>query len=255
MTKFIIKKIAKVKLRKPLLIEGLPGIANVARIAINFLIENLSAKKYADIYSFAFPNSVLVNENSGIEVFSASLYYAKGKSRDLLFLCGDAQPVSEEASYELSEKVIDLAYSLGVREVITLGGIGLSAESVKPRVHGVIIKDNYVKILKNHGVILDGNNTVKVIVGAAGLILGLAKLRGMNGFSLLAETKGDPNHIGIRAARSIVQVLINYLHLNLSVRDLDKEIRNIEKESLENIKLEKMYKAQELKKVKPNYIG
>ncbi len=148
MTKFIIKKISKIKLRKPILIEGLPGIANVARIAVNFLIENLKAEKYADIYSFAFPNSVLVNENSGIEVFAASLYYAKGKGRDLLFLCGDAQPVSEEASYELADKVIDLCFSLGVGEVITLGGIGLSAESVKPRVHGVVIKDNYIKILK-----------------------------------------------------------------------------------------------------------
>ena len=43
----------KVTLRNPLLIEGLPGIANVGKIAVDFLIEEFKAKKglmYFDEY-------------------------------------------------------------------------------------------------------------------------------------------------------------------------------------------------------------
>ena len=40
---------SKLKLNKPIFIEGLPGIANVGKIAVDFMIDELKAKKLYSI--------------------------------------------------------------------------------------------------------------------------------------------------------------------------------------------------------------
>ena len=42
------------ELNRPILIEGLPGIGNVGKIACDFLCEKIDAKKFATIYSESF---------------------------------------------------------------------------------------------------------------------------------------------------------------------------------------------------------
>lgn len=50
-----IKKKGKTpKLTNPLLIEGLPGIGNVGKLAVEHLIDTINAKKFAEIYSKDF---------------------------------------------------------------------------------------------------------------------------------------------------------------------------------------------------------
>ena len=41
---FKIKKISRPKLKNPILIEGLPGMGNVGKIAVDFMIENLKTR-------------------------------------------------------------------------------------------------------------------------------------------------------------------------------------------------------------------
>jgi len=54
-----IKKIKKMpKLTNPILIEGLPGIGNVGKLAVEHLIDTIKAKKFAEIYSKDFPPQV-----------------------------------------------------------------------------------------------------------------------------------------------------------------------------------------------------
>ena len=45
-----IKIVEKVKLKNPLLIEGLPGIGNVGKVAVDFIIDNIKAKKILMLY-------------------------------------------------------------------------------------------------------------------------------------------------------------------------------------------------------------
>ena len=75
MDKWIIdKKIGdSVKLKNPILIEGLPGIGNVGKISVDFLIDQLKHKVMYTIYSTSFPHSVFVNDNNVIEM--PSLHY------------------------------------------------------------------------------------------------------------------------------------------------------------------------------------
>jgi uncharacterized protein (TIGR00162 family) len=260
MSKYIIKTKKIGKLKNPILIEGLPGIGNVARIAVDYLIHKLNAKEFATIYSYSFPNSVFLNEDSTVELPKVQLFYWKNKKgRDLIFLTGDIQPPNEEDSYFLAEKILEISKKIGVREVITLGGIGMTGEPKESRVHGAVTDKKYINELKKFGVLMDGNGVVGAIVGAAGLLLGLGKLKGMKGISLLAETFAHPAYIGIKGSKSILQILSKYLNLKLDLNELDKEIHRIEsiklKRANERMK-EIIEEAEVLKEAQENrYIG
>src|SRR3989338_8951316 len=124
-------------LNKPILIEGLPGIGNVGKIAVDFLIEELNAKKLYSFFSHKFPYSVFINEENLVEMPKLELYYKKfndGKKRDLLLLTGDIQPIDEESCYTFCEEIIKIAKHFKCSEIITTGGIGLQNIPEKPRV-------------------------------------------------------------------------------------------------------------------------
>src|SRR3989344_6479049 len=102
----------KVQLKNPLFIEGLPGIGNVGKIAVDFLIEELKAKKLYTFFSHKFPHSVFVNEDNLVEVPKLEMYYKQFRDhskKDLLLLTGDIQPIDEESCYSFCEEIIKIA--------------------------------------------------------------------------------------------------------------------------------------------------
>lgn len=229
--KFLIERFCKKpKLKNPILIEGLPGVGNVARIAISYLISKLNAKLYLALYSYIFPNSVFVNEDSTIELPRLEFYFWKNPKgdRDLLLVSGDYQPSSGEESYLLAEKILDIAQDLNVKEIITLGGFPVNRELSKVKIYGAVTDKSYIKEFSKLNVLFDSTNGVNLIIGAAGLLLGLGKLRGMKGISLLAETRGFGETIGMRSSRELLVVLTKYLGIDLPFKELDEEIRKIE---------------------------
>ena len=76
------------KLNNPVFIEGLPGIGNVGKIAVDFLIEELKAKKLCSFFSYRFPHSVFVGENNLVEMPKIELYYKKfNKKEEEIYCC------------------------------------------------------------------------------------------------------------------------------------------------------------------------
>ena len=71
------------------MIEGLPGIGNVGKVATDFVIDQLNALKLYEITSPTFPNSVFVNENNLVELPKIELYHKKIGDKNLLFLAGE----------------------------------------------------------------------------------------------------------------------------------------------------------------------
>ncbi len=57
-----IKEFMEIEPNNPVLIEGLPGLGLVGKIALRYLIKQLKAKKIAYLYSPHFPYFVLVNK-------------------------------------------------------------------------------------------------------------------------------------------------------------------------------------------------
>ena len=55
----------KVKLHNPILLVGLPGIGNVGSLVVQYLIQQLNAKEFAELYSHHFPYMVIVTPDGG----------------------------------------------------------------------------------------------------------------------------------------------------------------------------------------------
>src|SRR3989338_3688010 len=224
MSTWRIDSIGKIpRLNNPILIEGLPGIGNVGKVAVYFLIDEIKAKKLYEITSYTFPHSVFVNEDNLVELPRKEVFYKKfgGKRQDLIFLSGDVQPVDEISSYEFSEKVLDMVEQFKGREVITLGGIGLAEVPKKPKVYCTGSTKRIIQKYKN-GMVNDKlYGVVGPIGGVSGLLVGMAGRRNMEAISFLAETYGHPMYLGIKGAKEILNILNKKLELKIDINKLD----------------------------------
>lgn len=252
------------KLNKPILVEGLPGIGNVGKVAVDFIIDEINALKLYEIYSHTFPHSVFVNEQNLVELPKIEMFYKKfpGKKQDMLLLAGDIQPVDEVSSYEFSEKILDIFNEFGGSDVITLGGIGLSEIPKKPKLYCTGNNKKIIKKYKN-GMVQDKlYGVVGPIVGVSGLLVGLSTNRKIDAISLLAETYGHPMYLGIKGARQILKLFNMKLKLNLDLNKLDKEIKEVEAEIIKRTEqLSEVSRSTAIKKLKgkighdADYIG
>ncbi len=256
MTTWKIKKYDNPKLKNTILVEGLPGIGNVGKIATDFIIDNLKAKKFLRIYCYAFPHTVFINDENLVELPIIEMYYKKGKKNDLILVSGDIQPIDEESCYEFCEETLNIFQKLNGKEIITLGGIGLQDIPVNPK---VFCTANNKKILERYKKykFLDTKiyGIVGPVVGVSGLLVGLAKEREIPAVSLLTETFGHPNYLGIKSARETLKALDKILNLNLNLKQLDTEINEIEREFKKSLDMEKILTEKKVKPKDTTYIG
>jgi len=219
----------KPKLKNPILIEGLPGIGNVGKLAVEHLIDSIKAIKFAELYSKDFPPQVFINTNGTIELVKNEFYYWKAKKknqRDLILLTGDYQGLSSHGQYDLVEKILDIAEELGVKEIFTLGGYGLGHEIREPKVLCATTDKNNVKTMKKHGAIFKRNEPGGGIVGASGLLLGLGQLRGLQGTCFMGETPGylvDP-----KSAKAVLNILMRITNVEVNLSALERKAKEIE---------------------------
>lgn len=232
--KFISSLKSLPKLNNPVLIIGLPGIGNVGKVVADFIVEDLKAKKLYDIFSHEFPHSVYVTEQNLVELPNISLYYkafADKKKRDILVLVGDVQPISEESCYDFVDALLEKFIDLSGTEVITLAGIGLKTVPEKPLIYCTGNSKKLVSQWKNDtNVRTDLFGFVGPIVGVSGVSVGLAKLKSIPAVCLLAETFGHPMYVGVNGSKEIINILNKKLKLNIDVKRLDKELRELESE-------------------------
>jgi uncharacterized protein (TIGR00162 family) len=243
----------KPKLNNPLLIEGLPGIGNVGKLAVEHLIDCINAVKFAELYSKDFPPQVFINNDGTVQLVNNEFYYWKSKKKnqqDLVLLTGDYQGLSSHGQYELVESILDIAEDLGVKEIITLGGYGLGHEIQEPKVLCATTDKSLVKKMKKYGAIFKKNEPGGGIVGASGLLLGLGKLRGLIGTCFMGETPGylvDP-----KSAKAVLNILTKITHININFAALEKKAKEIEyiAQQLKDIESHSKDKSEELQ-----YIG
>lgn len=251
-----IQNLKRVKLKSPILIEGLPGIANVGKIVVDYLIEELQATKIMTFFSYDLPNSVFVNENNLVELPKIEMYHKKINGKDFLFLAGDVQPSSEKASYLFSEIILNLVDKHGCKEIITLGGIGLSEPPDKPIVFCAGNNEKFVKKFLEKGAKNNVYGLVGPIIGISGLLIGMSNKRKIKATALLAETFGHPMYLGLKGARSTIKVLNKVYEFKVNLRSLNKEIKLVEQEEDEISGNSKSASLQKIKKLKEiNYIG
>jgi len=241
-----------VVLKDAILLEGLPGVGNVGKLAATHLIEELKAKKCMEIYSSHFPPQVLIDEDGIVNLVNNELYYynGKGKERDLLFLVGEYQGIDSSGQYDLCQKLIDLVKDMGVTTIYTLGGYGLGKLVPEPRVLGAATSNKIVTSFKKAGVEFIDGEPGAGIVGASGLLLGLGKLQGIQGGCLMGETSGymvDP-----KSASVVLKSLQKLLGVKINLSELEERAKQVD--SITN-QLKDVEDNDEKDRPDVNYIG
>jgi len=226
----IIRTLEKVEFREPILVEGLPGVGNVGKLAADYLRDQLPTKPLATIYSKFFPPQVYVGEDGVIRLVSNDLSYWKAPTsvgHDVLVLGVDYQGISPEGQYEITERVLEYCHGLGVQEVFTLAGFAQGRSVDEPRVLGAATNLERVEQLTKAGVVFSRNDPGGGLIGASGLFLGLGRLFGMEGACLMGETSGyfvDP-----RSAEAVLKVLGRVLHLEVDFTALEAKAKEIDR--------------------------
>ncbi len=226
MEKTIIKEKEKVKLKNPVLIEGLPGLGMVGRIATRYLAKELKAKKLAELYSPHFPYYVLVNKRGNVRLLRGNFYLWKNQAgeNDFILFTGDSQAQTVEGQYEVASAILDYAEKHHVKTVVTVGGYRKEVEGTPKVIAASTSSDLLKTAVQAEAVTSPAGNP---IVGTAGLLLGLARFRKIDALCLLAETRGylpDP-----KAAKSILKVMEKMLKIEVDLSGLDGEIEKSEK--------------------------
>ena len=247
MKETVIKQLKKVDLNNPILIEGLPGLGLVGKIAIRYLVKFLKAEKLAYIYSPHFPYFVLVSKKGNVRLLRGTFYFWKNKNRknDLVLFTGDSQAQTIEGQYEISNSILGFASKCNVKTIITIGGYRMEAED-KPKVVAAATSQELLSRAQQAGAEI--SPTGSPIVGTAGLILGLSHFKKIDALCLLGETRGylpDP-----KSAKSVLEVLQSLLGFEVSLAGLDEEIAKADKmvTRLQSIEEKRTLEAEETRK-------
>lgn len=215
----------KPELTEPILIEGLPGVGNVGKLAAEHLIDEIGATKFADIYSTDFPPQVFVNDDGTIKLARNELYYWKGPT-DLIILTGDYQGLSTRGQYILVQSILQLVKEYGTQRIYTLGGYGVGVEVEEPTVTGAATHPDLIEELEEYGIVFKDKGGGG-IVGASGLLLGIGTMMDMEGVCLMGETSGymvDPG-----SAREVLKTLAAILGIEVGFAKLEEKAEEISK--------------------------
>lgn len=218
-------RIEKPKLKNPVLVEGLPGIGNVGKVASEYFIEKLKAKKFAELYSDHYPYHVFVNEDDTIDLPKNEFYYRKAKKKgesDLIIITGDIQSMTPHGHYEVAKAMIDVAKENGVKQIYTLGGFGVPVLPKVPKVIGAVTTPELKKKFEKKGVKFEKGERVGIIIGASGLLLGVGKIEGIDGICLMGETLSRPMFTDAKSAKHVLLELCRLLGIRLDMKDLDE---------------------------------
>jgi uncharacterized protein (TIGR00162 family) len=232
----------------PVLIGGLPGIGQVGKLVAEYMIDILGAERIAEIHSIFFPPQVLIDEHGVARLARNEIYRYEGEGKTLLFLVGDHQSASGEGHYILADEYLNIAEELGVRRIYTLGGFGVGRLVDEPRVLGAVNRPDLRHEIEEAGAIFTSGEPGGGIVGAAGVLLGLGALRGMEGVCLMGETSGylvDP-----KSAASVLAVLCPLIGIAVDPTRLKERAAEIEQVIAAMVESEEKKGEEELR-----YIG
>jgi len=250
------------ELKNPIMFCGWPGIGNIGISAIESLRGVLKAQEFGEIEPWDFFNPRKVTIEKGLlkdlEFPGSKFYYQRIRNQDLIFFIGQEQPAEGriryaegKKAYKIANLVLDVAEKFGCRRVYTSGAaVTQIHHTVKPRVWAVPNRQSLIEeIQKYENTILmsgiEGRSSQGTIAGLNGLLLGVAKKRGLDAICLMGEIpyylQGAPWPYP-RGSKSVLEVLTKILDVKFDLSQLDELVKTVE-ENIEEF-LESLYTAE-----------
>jgi hypothetical protein len=245
-----IEALAEPELSDPTLIEGLPGVGHVGKLAVEHLLEEFESEVVRRVYTTEFPPQVTI-EDGVAELASAEIHAVdipgggsddQGEDEDgdgsdddaadgedgvdLLVLTGDHQAQTNAGHYRLTEAFLDVAEEFGVERVFALGGVPTGELVEEPGVLGAVSNGDRIGALEDAGVEFREDEPAGGVVGVSGLLLGLGGRRGFDVGCLMGETSGylvDP-----KSAQAVLSTLETVVGFEVGFESLEERAEEME---------------------------
>jgi len=210
-----------------------PGIGDVSLTAAKYLVDKLNAAEIGEIepVNFFEPMGVTVRDNvvDSPRFPENKFYYWQSPKagHSLVIFIGEEQPSLK--GYDLVNCVLDVAQRLKVGRVYSCAAaVTRIHHSEEVKVWGAATTSGLLDELSKRNVILRGNLR---IAGLNGLILGMAKERGMEGICLLGEVPAYATQIANpRASLSVLGILTEMLDTTIDLTELSQLAEQVDKE-------------------------
>lgn len=225
----------KPELEKPDLIAAWPGIGNIGLIAVDTLRGALNAQLFAEVepWDFFYPRAVSIRggELKDLEFPACRFYFKRLGHKDLIFFVGEQQPSGGRKGYEMASLVLDVASLQGCERIYTAAAaVAPIHHTMKPRVWVVPNTEELVSEVRRYPNIIlmsdiEGRGGEGDITGLNGLLLGVARKRGLKGICLLGEM---PVYISQfptpypEASKSILEVVSHSLGISIDLSTLER---------------------------------
>jgi hypothetical protein len=226
MDEFEIEVLAEPTLSEPVLVEGLPGVGHVGKLAAEHLLEEFDSEPIRRIYSRHFPPQVSV-EDGRSQLASAEFHaVTTDDGHELLVLTGDHQAQDNAGHYGLTDTFLDVADEVGVERCYALGGVPTGELIEEYDVIGAATSDDVIDELEEVGVEFREDQPAGGIVGVSGLLLGLGERRDFDAACLMGETSGylvDP-----KSAQAVLEVLQDVIGFDVDFSSLEERADEME---------------------------
>ena len=238
------------ELENPILIASWPGIGNIGIIAVDTLRGLVKAEEFGEIepWDFFYPKRVLIRngELKDLEFPANKFYFKRTEKKDLIFFVGEEQPTDEgrayaegRKAYQMANLVLDVALKFECQRVYTSGAaVAPIHHTSKPKVWAVPNTKELVDEVKDYeNTILmsdiEGREGQGNITGLNGLLLGVARKRGLEAICVMGEIpvylQGFPLPYP-KASKSVLEVLTAALGIRIEMEGIAALIESSEKE-------------------------
>lgn len=230
------------EVESPVMLASWPGIGNIGIIAVDTLRGILHAEQFGEIepWDFFYPRRVSIRGGvlEHLEFPSSRFYFKRAQGKDLVFFIGEEQPTEwgrayaeGKKAYRMANLVLDVAQKFRCSMVYTSGAaVALTHHTAKPRVWAVPNSPSLIpEIRRYENTVLmsdiEGRGGQGSITGLNGLLLGVAKRRGLEAVCLMGEIpvylQGLPLSYP-KASKSVLEVLCRSLGLEIDLSKLDE---------------------------------
>ena len=238
------------KLDNPVLIACWPGIGNIGIIAVDVLRKVVGAKELGEVepWDFFYPKRVLVRDGEleDLEFPSNKFYFKKTEKKDLMFFVGEEQPTDGTMAYaegtkayRMANLVLDMALKFGCRKVYTSGAaVAPIHHTARSRVWVVPNSEDLIDEVKSYeNTVLmsdiEGKGGQGSITGLNGLLLGVAKRRGLEAICMMGEIPIYIHNFPIlypKGSKAVLEVLSTALGIEVPMDEINALVQQSERE-------------------------
>lgn len=229
-------QIGEPAVQKPLIIAALQDMGNVGNIVIDFI--NKSKKTVPFRMAESTQLSYVLDNGGKIEI-PKEIWEYRYTENIIIFGGGYGQPKSNDELHALCQDVIETAKKHSAKLIYTVGGFHTEHPlTADPKTFVTTTSDDLSEQIKKLSVSMTPAKSV--ITGFNGLILGYAKINGIQGIGLYGELN-EPAIPQYRTAKSIINTLEKLTYqsfgekqeLDILASDVERKVKSGWKEDFD----------------------